>query len=146
MQSAAHNNDHDDDAAPVGTTVPQYGHKPQKPGLYLGLFHGRHHPRQAMNGWGFDGPTIGPLRWCHTTYAFDIKIEFENDADALEYFGAAQSQFEMTVDGDLLVFGGKYFGDWTVYYVGPEDCERPPDTFRDTTRVNNLVAHRKFIL
>ena len=99
-----------------------------------------------MNGWGFDGPTIGPLRWCHTTYAHDIKIEFEDEADAVEYFGVAQNKFEMAMDGDLLIFGGKYFGDWTVYYVKPEDCERPVDTFRNTKRVNNLLAHRKYLI
>lgn len=116
-------------------TFPQYGRKPQKPGLYLGLFHGRHHPQQEMDGWGFNGPTIGPLRWCHTTYAFDIKIEFEAATDAIPYFGVEQNQFELTVDGDLLVFDGKYFGDWTAYYVAAEDCARPADKFRETQRV-----------
>ena len=128
------------------STVPQYGFKPKKPGLYLGLFHGRHYPNQPMNDWGFDGPTIGPLRWCHTTYAFDIKIEFEDKADACEYFGFASEQIELPVDADLLVFDGKYFGDWTVYYVKPEDCERPADSFRQSKRVNDLLAHRKFFL
>ncbi len=99
-----------------------------------------------MNGWGFDGPAIGPLKWCHTTYAFDIKIEFANRADAIEYFGVAQDQFEMSVDADLLVFGGMYYGDWTVYYVPSESCARPGDTFRETTRVNDFIAHRKFLL
>ncbi len=127
-------------------TPPQYGSKPRKPGLYLGLFHGRHEPREQMSDWGFDGPAIGPLKWCHTTYAFDIKIEFESVADAVEYFGVAQNQFDMTVDGDLLIFGGMYYGDWTVYYVPPESCERPVDTFRETSRVNDFIAHRKFLL
>lgn len=125
-------------------TVPLYGHKPKKPGLYLGLFHGRHEPQQPMNGWGFDGPAIGPLKWCHTTYATDIKIEFEDQNDAVAYFGVAEEQFEMMINADLLVFGGKYFGDWTVYYVEPEHCERPKDGFRETRRINHLLAHRKF--
>ena len=130
----------------ANSAIPQYGTKPQKPGLYLGLFHGRHAPAEKMNGWGFDGPTIGPLKWCHTTYAFDIKIEFENATDAVEYFGIEQDQFEMTVNGDLLVFDDMYFGDWTVYYVPPEDCARPADSFRETTRANTLLAHRKFLI
>ena len=37
-------------------TMPVYGARPSKPGLYLGLFHGRDTPNQAMHGWGFDGP------------------------------------------------------------------------------------------
>jgi len=130
----------------ANTAKPTYGSKPKKPGLYLGLFHGRQVPGEAMSDWGFDGPTIGPLKWCHTTYAFDIKIEFEHAGDAVDYFGFEQDQFELDVNGDLLVFNGMYYGDWTVYYVGPDDCERPADTFRPTTRTNNLLAHRKFLI
>lgn len=124
--------------------LPKYGTKPKKPGLYLGLFHGRHEPRERMNGWGFDGPAIGPLRWCHTTYATDIKIKFENAADAVPYFGVAQEPFDLKIDADLLVFNRKYYGDWTVYYVAPEDCERPCDGFRETRRINDSLAHRKY--
>lgn len=126
--------------------LPHYGSKPQKPGLYLGLFHGRHQKNEQMNSWGFDGPAIGPLKWCHTTYAADIKIEFERAADAVEYFGIEDEQFEMTIEGDMLVFGGMYYGDWTVYYVGPGDCARPGDSFRETKRANTMYAHRKFLL
>lgn len=126
--------------------TPQYGTKPQKPGLYLGLFHGRNHPSEQMNGWGFTGPAIGPLRWCHTTYALDIKIEFEAAGDAVDYFGEDGPQFELTVDGDLLVFAGKYYGDWTVYYVSPEDCERPADAFRKAQRINRFAAHQRLCL
>ena len=64
----------------------------------------------------------------------------------MEYFGIEQYQFEMTVNGDLLVFDGMYFGDWTVYYVKPENCARPADTFRETTRANDLLAHRKYFI
>ena len=127
----------------ANNAIPTYGSKPKKPGLYLGLFHGRQAPAEEMSNWGFDGPTIGPLKWCHTTYAFDIKIEFEDSADAVSYFGVDEEQFELKVNGDLLVFDGRYYGDWTAYYVGPDDCERPVGTFRSKTRVNNLVAHRK---
>lgn len=136
----------DIETEPGHSALPQYGSKPKKPGLYLGLFHGRREPREQMNGWGFDGPAIGPLKWCHTTYAFDIKIEFENAADAVAYFGIAQDQFEVSVDADLLVYDGMYYGDWTVYYVPSENCARPSDTFRETKRVNDFIAHRKFLL
>jgi hypothetical protein len=128
------------------TAVPHYGSKPKKPGIYLGLFHGRNSPLEPMEGWGFEGPAIGPLRWCHTTYAFDIKINFENAADGLTYFGVEGTEFELTMDADLIVFRGEYFGDWTVYFVKPEDCERPADSFRKTKRVNNFGAHRKHLI
>ncbi len=136
-------NPHTDEAA--NSETPVYGTKPKKPGLYLGLFHGRKAVRQQMSGWGFNGPTIGPLRWFHTTYAYDIKIEFADPNDAIDYFGLAESQFELAIDGDMLEYGGMYYGDWTAYYVGPEDCERPGDVFRDTHRTNHLLAHRKYL-
>ncbi|RZL64463.1 MAG: hypothetical protein EOP81_08405 [Variovorax sp.] len=127
-------------------TVPHYGTKPHKPGLYLGLLQGRHRPSQQMDDWGFGGPTIGPLKWCHTTYAAHIKLEFEESSDAVEYFGVEEAHCHMNLEGDMLTFGGMYYGDWTVYYGGPEDCERPSDSFRKTTRSNAMYAHRKFLL
>ena len=67
--------------------LPIYGKKPSLPGLYLGLFHGRHEPREEMEDWGFDGPMIGPLKWFHTTYACTLRIAFERGEDAKRYFG-----------------------------------------------------------
>lgn len=126
----------------ANTSKPAYGSKPQKPGLYFGLFHGRRLPLEQMDDWGFDGPTIGPLKWCHTTYAFNIKIQFQNSVDALNYFGVQREQFLLDMNGDLVVFGGMYYGDWTVYYVASDDSKRPIDTFREATRANELFAHR----
>ena len=126
----------------ANTSNPIYGRKPQKPALYLGLFHGRRSPLERMDDWGFDGPTIGPLKWCHTTHAFNIKIQFVNSVDALNYFGVQREQFLLDINGDLVVLGGMYYGDWTVYYVGADGCERPNDTYRDATRANELFAHR----
>lgn len=128
---------------PSNETLPQYGKRPPKPGLYLGLLHGRHAPNEQMDGWGFAGPAIGPLKWCHTTYACDIKIEFESAEDAALYFGQDHINCDIEVDDDMIVFDGKYYGDWTVFYVEPEDCARPVDSFRPTPRQNYCVAHRK---
>ena len=124
-------------------SLPKYGRRPINPGLYLGLFHGREQPTEPMSDWGFDGPMIGPLNWCHTTYARSVKLEFQRAADALVYFGEADCNCDLEMDGDMLVYGGRYFGDWTLYYVSPEDCERPVDTFRKTKRVNDIVAHQR---
>lgn len=93
------------------TAKPTYGSKPKKPGMYLGLFHGRQAPGVDMNNWGSDGPTMGPLKWCHTTYAFNIKIEFENSVDAMHYFGVQQVNCQLEMNGDLLVYGGVFYGD-----------------------------------
>jgi hypothetical protein len=126
-------------------TIPKYRTKLQKPGLYLALFHGRHTPTAKMNGWGFNGPKIGPLRWFHTTYASDIRIEFEDIKDAAVHFKKEEFQFEMVVNDDMLVYDNMYFGDWTVSYVKPEDCNRPEDTFRETICANNLIDQQKLL-
>lgn len=120
-----------------------YGEKPPLPGLYLGLFHGRLEARKKMDDWGFDGPMIGPLKWFHTTYACTLRIAFERGEDAKRYFGTHQTEQFLTLDGDLLVFEGKYYGDWTVYKVDPEDCVRPNDTFRTSQRLSKHWAHRQ---
>jgi hypothetical protein len=114
--------------------LPTYGEKPTRPGMYLGLLHGRDHTHQQMNDWGFNGPMIGPLQWVHTTYACTIRLSFESAIDGERYFGDAGTDHELELAGDLLVFGGKYYGDWTVYCVEPEGCASPADSFRRNQR------------
>lgn len=121
--------------------LPTYGDKPVRPGMYLGLLHGRDHPNQAMDGWGFHGPMIGPLKWAHTTYTCTLVIAFQSPEDAVPYFRVMEAEHFLELDGDLLAFGGKYYGDWTVYVVGPEDCARPPDSFRRSPRSGCHWAH-----
>jgi hypothetical protein len=125
----------------TGTTkdqAPVYGIRPQKPGMYLGLFHGRDTPHEAMNGWGFDGPALGPLKHVHTTYACSMNVEFSSLSDAYMLTGSNDTFLELQLDGDLLCFDGKLYGDWTVYMVKPEECFRLPDSFRQKTRSNDL--------
>ena len=96
-----------------------YGQRPSRPGLYLGLFHGRRDPNATMEDWGFVGPAIGPLKFCHTTYAYTITIAFEWAQDRALYFG---EDFDgmLTMHDDMIEYEGCYYGDWTVYYVGVE--------------------------
>ena len=77
---------------------------------------------------------MGPLRWLHTTYACTIRIAFESAFDGLRYFGEAGTDHEIELSNDLLVFGDKYYGDWTVYCVEPEGGTRPGDSFRSQPR------------
>jgi hypothetical protein len=57
-----------------------------KPGLYLGLFHGRDSKDEVLHDWGYNGPAIGPLKFAHTTYASEIKLEFVDHEDWKRYF------------------------------------------------------------
>lgn len=121
--------------------LPTYGKKPSMPGLYLGLFHGRDGPREEMQDWGFDGPMIGPLKWFHTTYACTLRVAFERGEDAMRYFGTHQTEHFLKLDGDLLLFEGKFYGDWTAYTVDLDGCDRPQDVFRKDQRLDRHRSH-----
>lgn len=99
------------------------------PGLNLGLFHGRDAIDACMDDWAFDGPVIGPLDYVHTTYASEVKLRFVDDRSAARYFpdtgvvtnlatGQCSPCLEaaLAIAEDLIVFDGRYFGDWTVFY------------------------------
>jgi hypothetical protein len=123
----------------VALRIPNFGERLHKPGLYLELQHGREHPTQPMNGWGFDGPLIGPLNWCHTIYATTVRIEFQSVEDELQYFDEAcfPDARDMEIFEDLLVHNGKYYGDWTVFILEPATISlvtMPNDTFRKVHR------------
>jgi hypothetical protein len=131
------------DTAALTTELPIYGDRPTRPGLYLGLFHGRDEPRQTMKDWGFNGPLIGPLEWVHTTYTCTLQIAFECACDASRYFGTDETEQFLELHGDMLTFGGKFYGDWTVFVVQPDDCGPAVDTFRKSPRVWRHWAHSR---
>lgn len=97
--------------------------------VYLHLFHGRDDPEQDMDDWGFDGPVIGPLKYVHVTYMTDLKMDMEQDV-AAKFFPELIEQHEemlgrnvvptfcgehhLYLTEDLVVYDGKYYGDWSV--------------------------------
>lgn len=98
------------------------------PGLYLGLFHGRDAIDDVPDDWGFDGPVIGPLEFVHTTYAPEIKLRFVERIVTPQYFPGTWlvadvatgelvpcAEAVLTIADDLVVFDGRYFGDWIVF-------------------------------
>lgn len=127
-----------------GFQIPKYNEKPKFPGLYLALFHGRNSPDQQMDDWGFDGPLIGPIEWCHTTYATLLRIKFTSAESEEKYF-TRQSYpdgHDILFRDDLLVYGDKFYGDWTVFNISKEETGPPDDTFRlGTQRRSYLDSH-----
>jgi hypothetical protein len=98
------------------------------PGLYLGLFHGRDTIDDIRDDLGFDGPVIGPLQFVHTTYAAEVKLRFVESHATPRYFPGTWlvadvatgelvpcAEAVLTIAHDLVVFDGRYFGDWTVF-------------------------------
>lgn len=95
--------------------------------VFLHMFHGRDTPDEEMEDWGYDGPTLGPFKYVHTTYGNDVKFAMELEAykaafgdDDPYYYWDPQTNCNL-VDGTLLVqqgcleFNGKYYGDWSVF-------------------------------
>jgi hypothetical protein len=110
--------------------------------MYLALFHGRNDRREQMDQFGFAGPLLGPLRYCHTTYLFDIKIHFEASEDARLCCGSDQRDVILRVVDDMIHFENAYYGDWSVFTVDLNECERPQDSFRNKPRNNLMSSHR----
>ncbi|WP_255219068.1 hypothetical protein [Paraburkholderia kururiensis] len=102
-----------------------------EPGLYLGLSHGRDAVDTTPDDWGFNGPVVGPLDFVHTTYAAELKLRFVDERMAARFFPATggitnvstgervpSAATTLRIAGDLLVFDGRHFGDWTVFAHG----------------------------
>ena len=119
----------------------QYGERPAQPGLYLGLFHGRASTREEMDGWGFAGPVLGPLRYCHTTYMAYVELCFMDGQDARICCKSDHLEVSLRVFEDMILFEDSYYGDWTLFYVAPEECRRPDDAFRSKPRLNKYLWH-----
>ena len=117
------------------------GERPDKPGMYLALFHGRDGRNEQMHQFGFAGPLLGPLHYCHTTYLSDIKILFEDAEDAQLCCGSYEKDVILSVVDDMIYFENAYYGDWSVFTVDEDECERPKDTFRKKPRYNRMFGH-----
>ena len=119
----------------------QYGELPTQPGMFLGLFHGRNSRKEDMDDWGFAGPVLGPLNYCHTTYMAYVHVQFVNGQDARICCNSGHLDVDLEVVEDMIQFEGAYYGDWTVFFVAPEECRRPDDAFRNKPRINAYQWH-----
>ena len=78
--------------------------------LYLQLLHGRKSPDEEMEDWGFTGPLIGPLKFCHVTYNSTINLGFENGQETGPMFDRDGFGFHE----DMIFYDGSYYGDWEL--------------------------------
>ncbi|AOG24147.1 hypothetical protein [Acidovorax sp. RAC01] len=122
----------------------QYGERPGVPGMYLGLFHGRRNPKEQMSDWGFAGPVLGPLQYCHTTYMAFVHLHFVSGGDARTCCNSSYLEVELEVGENMIEFEGAYYEDWTVLVVSPEECRRPDYAFRSKPRTNAHQWHNNF--
>jgi len=93
------------------------GITPKETGMYLKLFHGREDPDEALEDWGFDGPTVGPLVWAHTTYKshFRVRLVHPMDWEAMG-FPTYDEEPDFEFHDDMIKFGGYYYGDWSLFF------------------------------
>ena len=74
-------------------------------GVYILLLHGRNDPNEDMQDWGFQGPTLGPFVAVHFTYKTHIRCITDP---------AQEKELELGFHDDLLVYDGKYYGDFEI--------------------------------
>lgn len=85
--------------------------------VYLHLFHGRDTDEEDMEDMGYDGPTLGPFPFVHTTYGNDLKI------------GDEAMSFIKVSPGGCIMWEGKFYGDWSVHTIppAPKPVTRTPE-------------------
>ena len=67
--------------------------------LTLRLFHGRRTPKEQLEGWGADGPTLGPLESAHIIYGgLSLAV---NEIDVIE----------LSMINALIYYDGMFYGD-----------------------------------
>jgi hypothetical protein len=106
----------------------------KNPPVWLHLFHGRTDPegKDMPDGWGFNGPTIGPLHYVHVTYMCDVKYGFQDQHDAAKFGLPDEGHFKIV--GDLIEHDGRFYGDFSInafpssdwhYKIVDGDVEHP---------------------
>lgn len=94
-----------------------HDHKPDMPGIYLKLLHGRTPFDAEMDDWGENGPWIGPMEWMHFTYKSSFSIGFVSGE---EYWSGSAESLPPTAlycHDDCIYFDGVYYGDWEFQTV-----------------------------
>ena len=74
-----------------------------KDGVYLRLFHGRADNDEELDGWGRDGPVIGPFDGFHVTYW-----------DTMRFICGGEIAMMVVQDEGLFHFQGVWYGDWVI--------------------------------
>jgi hypothetical protein len=84
---------------------------------YLRLFHGRKDPDQEMDGWGSDGPFVGPfemINWCYGRLRLHTSDDFR--------------ELDRKQDDDMIKHDGVWYGDFEILYItGEEEANEMKD-------------------
>lgn len=91
---------------------------PDSSNLYVKLFHGRNHPGDDLDDWGFAGPVIGPVGLSFTYGS--VKLHAPGWGGDLQHIPQA---------GGCYALEGKYYGDIEVW---TENDPKLPVAIRET--------------
>jgi len=84
--------------------------------ILVQLLHGRNHPDDVLEDWGFNGPILGPYEWFHNTYGSDIKLGEEQFIKVASI--TDDIQLPPFNSDDLIELFGSYYGDMSVFSDG----------------------------
>lgn len=97
--------------------------------IAIKLMHGRNHIDENLNGWGFDGPVIGPISYFHVTYNANCSLGIQHES-YIEEVGMIDFKDE---DGGLFYYKGAYYGDWEIisynFAIDNYDVEFPKKAY-----------------
>ena len=82
---------------------------PVNHGLFLALFHGRHHPEEQLDDWGFDGPMF-EITHFHSAYG-----------ETMNFTAADGEEHDLHFVEGMVHYDGKYYGDWAIHLDDPSD-------------------------
>ena len=113
--------------------------------LYLQLSHGRDSIEEQMEGFGFEGPFIGPIFGLIKGYAtVSICFEKENDFNYWKeittwQLGTSKNTLQIPiVDYDLTPLGAAYYG----YYSVSQELPKVVEIFNKKLIMNRLSGKR----
>jgi hypothetical protein len=108
--------------------------------LYIKLFHGRVHPNEDLEDWGFGGPALGPLDCVCSTYG-TFRYIYENSALGVGNafaLGDDREENDLNYTGDLVAHGGFFYGDFTVLTMTDQEARRLNNEWLTETRRKQL--------
>lgn len=96
--------------------------------LYIHLFHGRVHPGERLEDWGFEGPLVGPIDYFQVTYKGVQRYEYErSDLGAKNALAFNATPINETKDvefvDDMFKFEGFYFGDFSIATYSDQEAK-----------------------
>ena len=100
--------------------------------IYIELLHGRTHPDEELNDWGYQGPILGPFPYFHVTYNATVNI----GDNGLQVAGE-EKEFPWWDKNDLMPFLFSFYGDITIY--SEDQLKASPDLLVRVERTKEIL-------